>query len=224
MEILRRDKPIAMILDVGLQDVFGPLVESGGTHPDLEGVKVILLSSIHNKAKYKREPDDLYGASDYLERHHIQDELLKKIVKHTGSASPPAASSMDESLLGSVSGGRRTPAVTRPPEPRPPDLRATVARPPESKPVSPEPKSDLTAHDAAKRLARLIISDIALYNQKKIEEGIRSNTFHEKLKEELEEGLKLYRSRTPQEILASTNYFEEALQEFIQKQKAKTGR
>ncbi len=72
-------------------------------------------------------------------------------------------------------------------------------------------------HDAAQRLARIIISDIALYNQKNVEEGLRQGNFTEALKSELEEGKKLYRERVSPEILNSTNYFETAVQEFISK-------
>ena len=83
----------------------------------------------------------------------------------------------------------------------------------------PNLKGDPAAHEAAKRLARIIISDIALYNQRAIEEGIEKGTFHELLKEELAEGKKLYESRIPDEIRSGTQYLEAATEDFISKKK-----
>ncbi len=49
--------------------------------------------------------------------------------------------------------------------------------------------------DHAKRLARAIISDVALYNREKVEEGIRNDTIFELLAEQLEEGRQHFLSR-----------------------------
>ena len=192
LELMREHKPAVSILDVGLPQVFGSVISETGKPSDLKNLKIILVSSIHNKTRYKREPDSLYGADDYIERHHIEDSLLEKVQKLVPMPSSP------EQV-------RPVPATEMPP----------VAE--KQRPLT----GDLTAHDAAKRLARIIISDIALYNQKRIEEGVRNNTFHELLKDELEEGLKLYRSRTPKEILEATRYYEEVIEDFIQKRKSK---
>jgi hypothetical protein len=79
---------------------------------------------------------------------------------------------------------------------------------------------DPTAHEAAKRLARIIMSDIALYNQRAIDEGVRNDTMYDLLKDEIEEGKKLYESRVPAEIASSTDYYREAIDEFIRKRKS----
>ena len=70
-------------------------------------------------------------------------------------------------------------------------------------------------HEKAMRFARIIISDIALYNQKAVENGIRNNKFYEVLKAEIEEGRKLYEERVPPDIASAKNYFNETLEEFI---------
>lgn len=49
--------------------------------------------------------------------------------------------------------------------------------------------------DHARRLARAIISDVALYNREKVEEGIRNDTIFELLSEQLEEGRQHFLSR-----------------------------
>ena len=52
----------------------------------------------------------------------------------------------------------------------------------------------------AMRLARAIASDISLYNEQKIIKGIEQDNLFEVLKEELEEGRELYKSRVSPEI------------------------
>lgn len=53
----------------------------------------------------------------------------------------------------------------------------------------------ITNPDQAKRLARAIISDVAIYNQDKVEEGIKNDTIFEILTAELDEGREHFLSR-----------------------------
>jgi spore germination protein GerM len=55
--------------------------------------------------------------------------------------------------------------------------------------------------DHAKRLARAIISDVALYNREKVEEGIRNDNIFELLADELEEGRQHYMSRVVPDLV-----------------------
>ena len=51
----------------------------------------------------------------------------------------------------------------------------------------------------AKRLARAIASDLALYNQEKVKQGIENDNFYEVMKDEIGEGKELFLSRlTPE--------------------------
>jgi hypothetical protein len=65
--------------------------------------------------------------------------------------------------------------------------------------------------DVARRIARAVVSDIALYNAKKVEEGIVNDSLFDLLKEEIEEGRGYYLSRIAPEIANDTNYFNQAL-------------
>lgn len=60
--------------------------------------------------------------------------------------------------------------------------------------------------DLAKRLARAIISDIAIYNRDKVEEGIKNDTIFEILTAELDEGREHFLSRVAPDIGASNIY------------------
>lgn len=49
--------------------------------------------------------------------------------------------------------------------------------------------------DHAKRLARAIISDVAIYNREKVESGIKNDNIFDLLHDELEEGRQHFLSR-----------------------------
>ncbi len=75
--------------------------------------------------------------------------------------------------------------------------------------------------DEAKRLARTILSDILLYNQAKVKEGIEKDSLFEVLTEELAEGKKYYESMVDPEIRESNNFFNEAVVDVLLKQGGK---
>jgi response regulator RpfG family c-di-GMP phosphodiesterase len=70
-------------------------------------------------------------------------------------------------------------------------------------------------YDEARRLARLILSDIVIYNAAKVEQGIRDNTFFDVLRDEIEEGRQYYDSRVPFRVRQDTEIFNETLQQFV---------
>ena len=69
--------------------------------------------------------------------------------------------------------------------------------------------------EAANRLARAIASDLSLYNEAKIKEGIENDTFFSVLNEEIAEGRAHYESRVDKNLVASTNFFDRALVDVI---------
>jgi hypothetical protein len=52
----------------------------------------------------------------------------------------------------------------------------------------------------AKRLARAILSDVAIYNMEKVENGIRNDNIFDLLSEELEEGRQHFLSRVSADL------------------------
>ncbi len=63
----------------------------------------------------------------------------------------------------------------------------------------------------AKRLARAIVSDIALYNKEKVEKSIKDDNIFDVLKSELDEGEELYISRVDPELVKGTNFYNIAI-------------
>ena len=72
----------------------------------------------------------------------------------------------------------------------------------------------------AKRLARAVISDVALYNREKVEKGIRDDNIFELMNDELEEGRQHFISRVTPE-LASSNIYDIALVDVLIKRAGK---
>ncbi len=72
--------------------------------------------------------------------------------------------------------------------------------------------------EAAKRLSRAIVSDVALYNQAKVQEGIKNDNLFEVMDEDLEEGRKLYKTRVTPEIAKDHNFYDLAIVDVLVKQ------
>jgi hypothetical protein len=67
----------------------------------------------------------------------------------------------------------------------------------------------------AMRLARAIASDISLYNEQKIVKGLEQDNLFDVLKDEIEEGRELYKSRVSSEIYSKTNFFDRAIIDIV---------
>ncbi len=73
----------------------------------------------------------------------------------------------------------------------------------------------IEAPEQAMRLARAICSDVSLYNEEKIVRSIEQDTFFDALREEIEEGRELYRSRVAPDLYGRTNYYDRAIVDVI---------
>jgi CheY-like chemotaxis protein/DNA-directed RNA polymerase subunit RPC12/RpoP len=83
-----------------------------------------------------------------------------------------------------------------------------------------EPKE----YDEARRLARLILGDIVIYNPGRVEAGIRDDNFFEVLKSEIVEGRNYYDSRVPLRVRQDTEIFSETLRQFVRMKREEIGR
>jgi predicted Zn finger-like uncharacterized protein len=252
-------RPQGMVLDVGLPGIYGfELCERLKGNPDTGAIKIVLVSSIYDMRRYKRTPVNLYGADDYVEKHHIHDlpaKLRLLIYPEKYEAAPPELKASYQQDL---------PEMSRPPEREfEPSLLSSdnlspigqeipefaqaredgAATVPADHTISPEsfsleasilqkeefhiPKVDEADPDAvekAKRFARIIVSDIALYNQQAVIEGIQNGSFYEVLKNDIQEGRELYEKRVPAVIRDRKDYFKEAFDNFISAAQRKAGR
>lgn len=58
----------------------------------------------------------------------------------------------------------------------------------------------ITTREQAARLARAIVSDVAIYNQEKVENGIKNDIIFDLLSDEIEEGRQHFYSRVAPEL------------------------
>ena len=75
--------------------------------------------------------------------------------------------------------------------------------------------------DLAFRLARAIVSDIALYNQDKVSEGIKNDSIFELMDEELEEGREHFYSRVSPTLENREHLYQKAIVDVMIKQAGK---
>jgi len=75
--------------------------------------------------------------------------------------------------------------------------------------------------DLAFRLARAIISDIALYNQDKVSDGIKNDNIFEILADELQEGREHFRERVAAKVGNRDQLFDRAIVDVMIKQAGK---
>jgi hypothetical protein len=129
--------------------------------------------------------------------------------------SPPAAPAAEEGsstvVFSAAAFAKTAPAPPAAPRPTtsPSMPRPNLGGPaPAARPSSPEEQK---AHEDAKRFARLVVSEIKLYNENKVSEGRRSKDLYERLKEDIERGRQMYSDRVPAPIRDTTNYFYDEL-------------
>jgi hypothetical protein len=105
---------------------------------------------------------------------------------------------------------QQAPPGTARPAPPPPPPAARPAAPPAPQPTGLSPEEQ-KAHEDAKRFARLVVSEIKLYNETKVNEGRRHRDLYERLKEDIERGRQMYSDRVAAHIRDHTNYFVDEL-------------
>lgn len=187
-----KERPSLVIVSVSLPKIYGfEVCKRLKERPELKDIKVILIASIYSSTRYKRPPENLYGADGYLEEHEIESQLLDKINRLKGVIERPEEKERSEE------------AETEPQQPGPR--------------VQPAAQPDKI--EKARRLARTIISDIYLYSRAKFDEAIKNDNFFTAFENEIKEGMKLYNSRIPEDVRATGDYFREAIENFIEKKK-----
>jgi response regulator RpfG family c-di-GMP phosphodiesterase len=182
--------------------------------PALESVKLILIAAIYDRARYKRAPTNLYGADDYIEKHHIPDSLAEKCLRLVGTERAPSssASTPRENREEAV------PRIVAPAQEQQEEASRERIRTAESR-----PRPDEAMLERARRLARTIVSDIALYNQEKIVEGVRNNNLREVLADEIEEGRQLLAGRLAPDIRDAEPFLDTAIEQLIAAKKKELG-
>lgn len=267
LETVQQLRPEVLLLDVALPTMFGfEVCERVRQEPALAGVKIVLIAAIYDKTRYKRSPNSLYGADDYIEKHHIPDALIPMIYRLASAGVPVAATPSEQELaaqeesreeirqveVAETSGAVAATAeelslaaaaaadaaaleslalsaaaaseLPVPPAAEPAAVGTGSAAPSplgSAEPAPPAAPAQLSeAETKAKRLARIIVSDIVLYNQAKVEQGVRDGNFFDLLADDIREGERLYKQRVSQEVRDGSTFLKDAFNEVIAKKRA----
>jgi hypothetical protein len=157
---------------------------------------------------------------------HVTSPLVPPAPRPT----PPRPFEGDETFPGMA---RPTAPVPAPPPPAPPvaagpdapsaaNARATaevhppsdVRGPGRAFNTRPQPIGTLGAeasHEEARRLAKLLVSEIKLYNEDQIEAGRRSSDIYSRLREDIERSRQMYEERVDPRVRAQNDYFQQEL-------------
>jgi chemotaxis protein histidine kinase CheA len=68
-----------------------------------------------------------------------------------------------------------------------------------------------TRHEEARRFARLLVSEIKLYNEEEVDQGRASRNLYQRLKEDIDRSREMYEKRISPDIRAAKDYFHEEL-------------
>jgi predicted Zn finger-like uncharacterized protein len=92
----------------------------------------------------------------------------------------------------------------------------TAAAPPEAPaPAGRRRPAGRSKDDRAKRLARVLVSDILIYNRERRDDALADGTLMTALGEEIKKSWELYKEKVGPDVASSTNYFKEALNEIL---------
>lgn len=191
LTLLAWSPPDVLVTDVSLPDLLGfELCE----HIARMGLatKVIFIASVYSKTAYKRRPTSLYGAFDYIEQHHIVDELGDKLVK----ALPALASggrTVGENTMNRERGAIATAGLRR--------LRFDA--------------HGLEPVENARRLARLLVADVLLYAGDSAREWLKAGGLDaetpDRLAGDLAEARRLFEAEVPAAVRGERDFISEAV-------------
>lgn len=214
LALVREHRPAVLLVDVALPGIVGyALSERIKSDAATAGTRVVLIGAIYDRTRYRRPPASLYGSDGYIEKHEIPDKLVplvRQLVSGEAAHARPAAPKPSPA---------RAPAVGTP------SSRAAAVPAAEAGAASPSPVGESMGgspgSDQARRLARIIVSDIVLYNPDVVKKGIAEGNLADLLKDEIKEGRDLLKARVGAEA-GLADYVLEALNDYVRRMKART--
>lgn len=213
MLAIQRLLPRVVVLDAALPRMYGfQVCEIVKRNPSLRHIHVVLVGAVHDPSRYRRDPTDLYGADAYLEQPDLPEGLLPllrqaSLVEERGRSAPAA------------------PVVSAPVVARPPVAPVAPVRP--AAPIAPavasapaDPERE-EARERARRLARIAVSEMLLYQPERFATAARDGTLERALELEIQEARALLRQRIAADVLAEGDFVLEELHRVARERVAK---
>jgi CheY-like chemotaxis protein len=224
--------PRAIVIDAALPKMFGfQICEIVKRNESLRDIHVVLVGAIHDRTRYRRPPEEIYGADAYIERQDLPDSL-RPILQGFGMLSSvpqpptvPAAAAIPSTPPVAAPAPAIAPAVEPisevevPAAPKIVESAGSIE--PSVEPQTPErvaptapaagdPEIDEKV-EQAERLARIVVSDIVLYSNEKFEAAVRAGDVLEAMQPEIAEGRSLFAARVDPSILKMRDFLTEEL-------------
>jgi predicted Zn finger-like uncharacterized protein len=227
----QRHLPRAVLLDAALPKMYGfQVCELIKRNDSLRAIQVVLVGAIHDDTRYRRTPDQLYGADVYLETPDLPDGLhpaLRDFGMPLSGAIPSAPREPAPTThrgLGGIDAEAALEAAESPEETEAP-MAAAPSPPLEQEPLAPVPTPVAAAPESpampaagaddgvakAERLARIIVSDVVLYNEEKFAAAVASGSVIEMMESDLQEGRSLFQQRVDPAIAGQKDFLREEL-------------
>ncbi len=159
------------------------------------------------------------------EQPEIAAETVSPEQETVGMPTPPAfLEEASTQTLASVSADEQStepdPAPEPPPAAPPADMASTQIVPPDdvrgpgwaftTQEVATDAGSE-ALHEEARRLARLLVTEIKLYNEEQVEQGRRGGDIYRRLQDDIDRSRQIFEDRIDPQIRAENDYFKEAL-------------
>jgi len=184
MLAIQRMLPRAVVLDAALPKMDGvQLCEVIKRNESLQRIGVVLVGAVPKQDRGPRASADLYAADHDIERPDLPDGLAALLVQ-----------------LGMELPGRSATAFA-PPAAAPPVPECEAVDPSDAQAaLAPVDESLAPAYADAERLARIIVSHIALYQPQKFAEAVETGNLVDVLRAEIEEGRALFARRIDESV------------------------
>lgn len=206
-------RPNVLVSDVALPELYGfEVADRIHSEPSIAGTKIVLMASVYDKTAYKRSPTSLYGADDYIEKHHIPDSLVPKINRLMFGVSDEAQESANANEV--LSQPAQAESIETP---RVDAQQEAALKAAESAAESAGQDEDA---EYARRLARIIVADIALYNEELISEGLVGGNLEQLLGREIDEARRLFAERVPAAVRERQDFLGEEIERLLAAKRA----
>lgn len=175
--------------------------ESPEPHGDFDGDGTVLLSR-----DTPAEPSSLDTSTSEIEQVDGEEDAAETALD--GDDTHPGTSTAGQAQEGD--------SMFRSP---PAEVKANQVAPPEdidgpgwAFSQAPKPSAaDDELHEKARRLARLLVSEIKLYNEEQVEAGRRNKDIYDRLKEDIDRSRQMYEDRVDERVRNTNDYFYQEL-------------
>ena len=215
MLTIQRSRPAVVILDRELSRMSGlEICEIVKRNESLRETRLLMIGE--GPVRQSSLVDSEFQPNVYVPAEAPFDQLLRELVELGVPVSPPAAVPSDSGEGSSVPRPESLGAGLRRPSLEPSSVPSQVKTPaePAQNAQSVDPMSAERAK--AERLARVVVSDIVLYQGDRFETAVQNGNWLETLETEIEEGRKIFQQRIDERVRDERDFLMDELNRVAQ--------